>query len=197
MLKRLQTILITLAICVGTVWAGDFEDGVAAYEKNDFTTALRKFKSVAAQGYASAQMNLGIMYGAGQGVVQDYAESVRWYKLAAVQGDAPAQLNLGIMYAKGQSVVQDYAEAVRWYKLAAAQGEAVAQLNLGAMYYNGQGAVQDYIRAHMWLNLAAVKGESLAVKNRDIVASRMTPQQIAEAQKLARECQARNFKNCD
>ena len=49
----------------------------------------------------------------------------------------------------------------------------------------------------MWWNLAAVKGESEAVECRDIVAKLMTPQQIAEAQKLARECQARNFKNCD
>ena len=49
----------------------------------------------------------------------------------------------------------------------------------------------------MWWNLAAVTGHANAVKNRDIVAKRMTPQQIAEAQKLARECQARNFKNCD
>jgi TPR repeat protein len=65
------------------------------------------------------------------------------------------------------------------------------------MYYNGQGVVQDYTRAHMWFNLAAVKGYSVGVKNRDMIAKQMTQQQIAEAQKLARECQARNFKNCD
>ena len=49
----------------------------------------------------------------------------------------------------------------------------------------------------MWFNLAAVTGSTNAVKNRDIVAKQMTSQQVAEAQKLARECQARNFKNCD
>ena len=49
----------------------------------------------------------------------------------------------------------------------------------------------------MWYNLAAVTGHAIAVKGRDIVANRMTPQQVAEAQKLARECQERNFKNCD
>ena len=49
----------------------------------------------------------------------------------------------------------------------------------------------------MWWNLAAVKGDADAVKNRDMIAKQMTPQQIAEAQKLARECQAGNFKNCD
>ena len=49
----------------------------------------------------------------------------------------------------------------------------------------------------MWFNLAAVKGDPVAVKNRDIVAKRMSQQQVAEAQKLARECQAQNFNNCD
>ena len=101
------------------------------------------------------------------------------------------------MYSKGQGVVQDYAEAVRWYRLAAQQGYARAQYNLGFMYSNGQGVVQDYVKAHSWYNLSAIKGDADAVKNRDIVAKRMTAQQIAEAQKLARDCQARNFKGCD
>ena len=117
--------------------------------------------------------------------------------LAAAQGKSDAQYNVGVMYDKGLGVVQDYAEAVRWYKLASAQGDAMAQVNLGFRYNNGQGVVQDYVRAHMWWNLAAVTGDSVPVKNRDIVAKQMTSQQIAEAQKLARECQARNFKNCD
>ena len=65
------------------------------------------------------------------------------------------------------------------------------------MYEKGQGVVQDYTLAHMWLNLAAIKGDSILIENRDTVAKRMTSQQIAQAQKLARECQAQNFKNCD
>ena len=100
------------------------------------------------------------------------------------------------MYGKGQGVVQDYAEAVKWYRLAAAQGNASAQSNLGVRYGKGQGVPMDTVRAHMWFNLAAVNGDANAVKNRDIAAKNMTPQQMAEAQKLARECQARNFKNC-
>jgi TPR repeat protein len=55
------------------------------------------------------------------------------------------------------------------------------------MYYNGHGGTQDYVQAHMWFNLVAAKGDAAAVKNRDNVASRMTPAQIAEAQKMARE----------
>jgi uncharacterized protein len=103
---------------------------------------------------------------------------------------------LGDMYYFGRGVTQDYGEAVKWYKLAAAQGDASAQYNFGLMYANGQGVAQDYVIAHMWFNLAAVSGEVYAVKNRDIIATKMTQQQLADAQKLARECAARNYKGC-
>ena len=128
---------------------------------------------------------------------KDYATALKKYKSAALKSDAVAQHKLGVMYVEGQGVIQDYAEAVRWFKLAAAQGIGSAQYNLGAMYANGQGVTQNYARSHMWSNLAAAGGNTGAVKNRDIVAAKMTPQQIGEAQKMARECQARNFKKCD
>jgi TPR repeat protein len=101
------------------------------------------------------------------------------------------------MYNSGQGVLQDYAEAAKWYRLAVAQGHAGAQINLGVMYHSGQGVLQDYTKAHSLYNLAATKGNATAVKNRDSVAALMTPQQIADAQKLARDCLARNFKGCD
>lgn len=121
-MKKIYTaLLLSLCLATGSVWAGDFEDGDAAYERKDFSTAISKFKSAAVQGDASAQFYLGFMNSNGKGVVQDYTEAVRWYKLAAAQGNAFAQFNLGVMYGKGQGVVQDYTETVRWYKLAAAQ----------------------------------------------------------------------------
>ena len=196
MSKILTTLLLTLCLSVGTVWAGDVEDAGAALVRNDYATALTKFKIAALKKDSYAQAQVGNMYNEGLGVVQDYAEAVHWYKLAAAQGYASAQLNLGVMYNNGRGVVQDYAEAVRWYKLAAAQGSVNAQYNLASMYFSGKGAVQDYVRAHMWSNLASVNSEENK-KNRDIVAKLMTPQQNAQAQKLALECQALNFKNCD
>ena len=197
MLKIFTTLIITLAISASAVWAGDVEDADAAVKKNDYVTAIKKYKSAAVKNDAYAQFNIGAMYDNGQGVVQDYAEAVRWYKLAAAQGYASAQYNLGFMYANGQGVVQDYAEAVRWFKLAAAQGEAKAQTNLGVMYAQGQGVLQNNVQAHMWFNIAAVKDAENAVKNREFVANKMTAEQIGQAQRLAKECQARNYKNCD
>jgi TPR repeat protein len=113
--------------------------------------------------------------------------AVSWYRKAAEQGIADAQVNLGNMYASGQGVPQDYAAAVSWYRKAAEQGYAGAQYNLGQMYRKGQGVPQDYVTAHMWFNLAAAAGDDRAAEVRDVIAKQMTPAQIAEAQKLARE----------
>ena len=122
----------------------------------------------------------------------DYATAFREFRPLAERGNAIAQFNLGFMYYNGEGVPQDYAKALQWYRKAAEQGHAEAQNNLGFMYEDGQGVPQDYAHAHMWYNLAASSfppGEKRdnAVKNRDIVAKRMTPAQIFEAQKLARE----------
>ncbi len=122
----------------------------------------------------------------------NYATAIREWRPLAEQGDAYAQFNLGLMYRNGHGVPQDDAEAVKWYRKAAEQGNAKAQNDLGTLYSNGQGVPQDYVQAHMWSNLAASrfppsKNRDSAVKNRDIVAKRMTPAQISEAQKLARE----------
>jgi TPR repeat protein len=114
------------------------------------------------------------------GVVEDTRAAVE-------QGEAWAQFNLGVTYEFGKGVPQDYAEAAKWYRLAAEQGYALAQSNLGGMYGNGKGVPQDDILAHMWSNLAAAQGNAGATKNRDILAGLMTREQIAEAQRLARE----------
>ena len=160
-MKLLKYLVIVLLFTASTAWADDVEDAHAAFDKKDYVTAVKKYRS------------------------------------AALKSDAVAQFNLGLMYENGQGAAQDYAEAARWYKLAAAQGNTGAQFNLGVMYEKGRGVVQDHTRAHMWSNLAAVSGNTSAVKNRDVFAAKMTPQQIGEAQKMARECQARDFKKCD
>ncbi len=81
---------------------------------------------------------------------------------------------------------------MKWYRLAAAQGEAKAQYNLGGMYDTGRGVPQDDVEAYKWFEISAASTNlkslyDFAVQARDIVAARMTPAQITEAQKLARE----------
>jgi TPR repeat protein len=83
---------------------------------------------------------------------------------------------------------------VRWFRLAAEQGYARAQASLGLMYDTGEGVTQDDVQAHMWFNLvasrAAGRAREMAVEDRDLVAGRMTADQLADAQRLAREWDA-------
>jgi TPR repeat protein len=117
----------------------------------------------------------------------DYATALRLMRPLAEQGHADAQVKLGKMYDKGQGVPQDQAMAVSWYRRAAAQGDGVAPYILGDTYLIGRGVQQDYVTAHMWLNLAAARGNKDAEMARDRAAALMTPAQVTEAQKLARE----------
>ena len=105
-----------------------------------------------------------------------------------------AQTNLGFMYSSGRGVPQDLGEAVKWYRLAAEQGNATAQSNLGSMYYSGEGVPQDYVQAYIWVSLAASRfppsakeDREQAARHREIVASKLTAAQLAEARKRVRE----------
>ena len=94
MRKIIQAAAIILALLPSATMAQDFEAGVEAYHRGDYETALKEFRPLAAQGDASAQFGLGLMYWHGEGVTQDYIEAVKWYRLAAEQGYAKAQFTL-------------------------------------------------------------------------------------------------------
>ena len=116
-----------------------------------------------------------------------YGTALKEFRPLAEQGVAGAQFTLGGMYDKGHGVPQAYQEAVRWFRLAAEHGYALAQRNLGAMYGNGLGVRQNYVQAYMWATLASSQNVELAVKWKDFLVKKMTPAQLAEAQRLARE----------
>jgi TPR repeat protein len=132
------------------VFADDYQDGLDAYQKQDYKTAHKFWLSLAEQGDEIAQSSLGVMYAKGKGVPQDYKESLKWYRLAAEQGEATAQHALGWMYTSGIGVPQDHKEAARLYRLAAKQEHELGQFALGLMYANGKGVPQNYKEATKW-----------------------------------------------
>jgi TPR repeat protein len=154
----------------------------------DDAMAVTWYRKAANQGNPDGQWSLGLMYFYGTGVAQDYAAAAAWFRKAADQGDADAQYNLGVMYYFGQGdLPQSYVEATKWLRKAANRGNDDGQFMLGLVYESGQGVPQDYVRAYMWYHLAAAAGNQDAVRSRDDTARHMTPAQIAQAQKLARE----------
>ena len=177
-------------------WMYDMGYGVPEDDK----TAVKWYTLAAEQGHDGAQFNLGWMYFYGEGVPekmnQRFPIALKWYTLAAEQGHDGAQNNLAYMYANGLSGTFDYKTAVKWYTLAAEQGNAKSQYYLGMMYYEGEGVIQDNIYAHMWGDIAASNGNENGATLTDIAARKMTYDDISAAQKLARECLAKNYKGC-
>ena len=110
--------------------------------------------------------------------------AIRTTMLAVVLIGAPAAV---ADYAAGQQAwdAGRPAEALSEWRSAADAGDRRAMLALGRRYAQGLGVVQDYVEAHKWLNLAASLGEAAAVEERDALAARMTPQQVATAQERA------------
>src|SRR5262249_10536916 len=120
----------------------------------------------------------------GNGGEGDYVRAAQLLRPLADQGDAQAEYYLGRSYYL--SSPEGAVEAAKWYKKAADQGNVMAQYNLGTAYREGVGVLRDVVAAHMWLNLAAAAGDQDAAQMRDKLEKRMTPAQIADAEKLAR-----------
>lgn len=193
---HLPTLLLILLACVaGPVGAGPLEDGLAAHKAGDYETALRLLRPFAEQGEAQAQWGLGVMYANGQGVIFDAATAVSWFRKAADQGHANAEYGLGVMYENGFGVQQSHTEAVNWYRKAAEHGHAAAQYSIGVNLDYGIGVERDRVQALLWLSLAVARIDpvqdsmlrEVAVETRRRVAASMTPDQISEAERLARD----------
>ena len=119
----------------------------------------------------------------------DYALTVRLLTPLAFRGNAEAQARLGFMFENGYGAPQVYVAAADLYCQAAIGGNPFGQAMLGLMYDKGHGVPQDFILAYKWLNLAATRAPKYQrdyfLRLRNAVASKMSPAQIAEGQRLA------------
>ena len=154
------------------------------------TEASKWFRKAAEQGMAEAQHELGLCCLSGRGVRESGSEAVDWFRKAAEQGFAPSQYQLGNCYLQGTGVPKNIEEGIRRVRSAAENGLAVAQNKLGTCYQKGVGLPKDEVQAYKWFALAAAQDDEHAPDIKVSLAtleSRLTKDQIAEAQRLARE----------
>jgi uncharacterized protein len=160
-MKHVLFTLILLLSTTNIVIAGDFEDGMAAFERNDYATAFAKFTKAAEAGNTSAQFRLAIMYAQGKGVPEDNRKVMFWLTKAAKAGDAEAQGELAMKYERGSTdVPQDDVEAMFWLTKAAEAGNTSAQLIL-AIKYN-KAIPPDFKKAAHWYTKVAEAGDANA-----------------------------------
>lgn len=105
---------------------GSTSDPLAAFNKGDYSTALKLLQPRAEAGDRIAQNYMGILYQLGLGVERDDVKAVQWYVKAAENGDADAQRILGAMYYNGNGVPQNINCAYAWYYVASQNGHARA-----------------------------------------------------------------------
>jgi len=153
----------------------------------DYQEAAKWLRKGAAQGHAYAQLKLGDMHRLGKGVSHDDEEAAKWYRKAAEQGQIEAQIHLARMYLNGEGIPQDDKEATRWLFKAAEQGDARAQLTLSVLYSKGRGVPEDYAEAYKWAILAATNGAKNGQVWKELLKDDMTPTQIEEGQRRAKE----------
>lgn len=177
--------LMTLTAASGCVESP--VDNPAAPVQNrraEYEAASKELRKSAEAGDLEAQNRLGIVYSEG---LQDYTQAKRWFEKAAGRGHTGAQVNLGTLYLQGNGAPQSDQMALFWFRRAAEQRDPLAFAKLGLMYAQGRGVPQDFIKAHMWYSLSAAHGEKRSAEAREALARQMTPAQLAEAQRLARD----------
>ena len=162
----------------------------------DHAEAVRWLRLAGEQDNVFALNNLGVIY---QGVPEpfqtaqpvpvNHAESILFFRRAAALGHGVSAINLGMKYRDGDGVDRDAAEAFRWYLRAAELGEVTALGEVGAMYAGGNGVEQDDVEAYRWLELATMHmaggDREVLLLDREMVAERLTADEIAEAERRA------------
>jgi len=156
-------------------------DGIAKNESE----AANWIARAAQAGNATAQGWLGSLYAHGKGVAADPSLAFSWFEKAAQQGNAKAMHDLAIAYAQGSGVAVNYFEAARLFARAADLGYVDSAFNLAVLYERGDGVPQSLLDAYKWYAIAAASGDEESKTRMSAIASELSPDDLAAAQKAA------------
>ncbi|NVO04522.1 MAG: ankyrin repeat domain-containing protein [Rhodoferax sp.] len=115
---------------------GSLKDGLAAYDRKDYPTALEAFQSSAEQNNSRAQFTLGTMYELGQGVPKDNGIAVRWFRAVGV-------------------LQPEYQEAQKRIMLLSTSSQELNGLLWGAVYTNSAPDAELILKRTVALNVDA------------------------------------------
>jgi hypothetical protein len=169
----IRAVVMMSLLAASFSWADEqirpYQDGIEAYEAEDYKAAYGIILPYAEGGFNKAQHLLGYMYSNGLGLPKDNSQAIHWYRAAAESGHFGAQHNLGSMYYRGQGVSQNLVLAHMWINIAA------SNLHDAPLGSDGRGYSDQM----------------------DKLESIMTPKAITEAQGRARTCMESNYQDCD
>ena len=128
--RIIYTTTFLILIFIDTVISADLNLAKNAYNKKDFITAFNEWEPLAKKGVTEAQVGLGLLYGKGQGLLQDYREAIKWFRLAANKGNNEAQFYIGMAYINEVTYKKDYSLAYMWLSVSALRNNRLAKDNL-------------------------------------------------------------------
>ena len=156
---RLRPVLcLAVFLSLSTPALANLDDGLAAYQRQDWITATKEFRPLAAQGNMVAQARLGHILFMGLGGQRDDVEALKLLNAAGNAGEPLAQHLLGNAYVTGRAVPKDPTMAVVWYGRAAAQNYGDSLHALGDMHFYGLGVGKDEAKGVEYYRSAAELG---------------------------------------
>jgi TPR repeat protein len=149
------------------------------------TLTVSQVAAEAQAGLPDAQAQLGEAYLFGNGVSKDYTKAIIWLSKAADQGNTDAYKHVANMYYSGRGVVLSQASSLSWLQKSADADDGQGQFTLGKLYYSGTLVPQDYVEAYKWISLCVRQNPycDFAIPTKNEITSKMTPRQVAEANK--------------
>ncbi len=133
--------------------SSSYEKGRAAARNGDDQATLNEWVPLAEKGFPRSQLQLGLMYFNGVGVIKNAFTALKWNARSAEQGQADAQYNLGLIHYSGQGIPKDDKSAIKWFTLAAGQRYAKAMLPLGLIHEFPFSVTRNYKIAAKWQHL--------------------------------------------
>ncbi|MDO9162804.1 MAG: tetratricopeptide repeat protein [Methylococcaceae bacterium] len=191
------TVLVGPILVLSILWlltADRFTAETSAEAKQISTDNIEPVKEDGA-----TELQMGLRYVIGDGVVKSPKEAASWFEKAANHGSAEGQYRFGLALQEGRGVLQDYKASFHWLEQAAQQGHPQAQYSYGQLYRAGIGVDVDRARAYLWFNLAAAQGVGEAASARDSLVWQLEPNQVnamqAEARRLSQAISAKPSEN--
>lgn len=145
-----------------------YEEGYAAYARKDYKAAYSILKSLAEQGDARSQTQLGVLLLNQQSEYFDAEAGVAWLEKAARQNEVRAFRNLGIVYTTGSkdgTIAKNLEKSLEWSLRAAEAGDITSQRSIAQAYAFGFGVPKDAGKATYWFRKAAEQGDQSAQYN--------------------------------
>jgi len=128
----------------------------------DKKKAVYWYRKAALQDYDKAQLDLGMMYEDGEGVLKDNNKAYEWFLKAANQGNSTAMLRIAYMYQDGR-LKENNKKMIEWFKKSANKENSMAQKILGQLYSDGKAVLRDYKKSIYWYKKAIKNGDTISM----------------------------------